>query len=185
MGLRYFDRWPKPAYHSKQNGESAQVCCGCAIRPLNTTVRGPAPPAQPGKEDIVEETLYFFRANVLFLNYQIEGAADRTLIYLTSFTQQCLKEIEKHPGKKEASRALTNLTMQNFSAPGQPGWHLGTLFPGGTSVQETEQFKSYIRQCCEELAKRMCDGVYVDEGGTRSKHWMLFSKRKFMGKEML
>ncbi|CAN0479184.1 unnamed protein product [Hapterophycus canaliculatus] len=27
--------------------------------------------------------------------------------------------------------------MQNFSAPGQPGWHLGTLFPAGTSAQET------------------------------------------------
>lgn len=39
----------QPAYHSKQNGVDAQVCCGCAILPLNTTVRGPAPPAQPGE----------------------------------------------------------------------------------------------------------------------------------------
>ncbi|CAN0154739.1 unnamed protein product [Ectocarpus sp. 6 AP-2014] len=173
-----------PAYHSKQTDENAQVCCGCAILPLSTTVRGPAPLAQPGREDIVEEALYYFRANVLFRNYQIEGSADRTLIYLTFFIQQCLKELEKHPGKKEASRALTNLAMQNFAAPGQAGWHLGTLFPGGTSAQETEQFKGYMRQCREELAKRLCDRVYV-ENESRSKHWMLFSKRKFMGKEML
>lgn len=39
----------QPAYHSKQNAVNAQVCCGCAILPLNTTVRGPAPPAQSGK----------------------------------------------------------------------------------------------------------------------------------------
>ncbi|CAN0466945.1 unnamed protein product, partial [Ectocarpus sp. 8 AP-2014] len=86
-----------PAYHSKQGDENAQVCCGCAILPLNTTVRGPAPLAQPGKllwrEDVVEEALYYFRANVLFRNYQIEGSADRTLIYLTFFIQQCLKEL--------------------------------------------------------------------------------------------
>lgn len=52
----------------------------------------------------MEEALYYFRANVLFRNYQIEGAADRTLIYLTFFAQQCLKELEKHPGKKEGVR---------------------------------------------------------------------------------
>ncbi|CBJ28205.1 conserved unknown protein [Ectocarpus siliculosus] len=134
-----------PAYHSKQTDENAQVCCGCAILPLSTTVRGPAPLAQPGREDIVEEALYYFRANVLFRNYQIEGSADRTLIYLTFFIQQCLKELEKHPGKKEASRALTNLAMQNFAAPGQAGWHLGTLFPGGTSAQETGTSRA---DCC-------------------------------------
>lgn len=56
-----------------------------------------------GQEDIVEEALYYFRANVLFRNYQIEGPADRSLIYLTFFIQQCLKELEKHPGKKEGT----------------------------------------------------------------------------------
>ena len=54
-----------------------------------------------GQEDIVEEALYYFRANVLYRNYQIDGSSDRTLIYLTFFIQQCLKELEKHPGKKE------------------------------------------------------------------------------------
>lgn len=53
----------------------------------------------------MEEALYYFRANVLFRNYQIEGPADRTLIYLTFFIQQCLKELEKHPGKKEGRSA--------------------------------------------------------------------------------
>ncbi|CAN0399689.1 unnamed protein product, partial [Ascophyllum nodosum] len=174
----------QPVYHSRQTDGNVQICCGCAILPLQTTVRGPAPLAQPGKwqDDIVEEALYFFRANVLYRNYQINGSADRTLIYLTFFTQQCLKELENHLGRKEASRALSNLAIQTFAAPGQPGWHLGTLFPAGANAQETELFKAYIRQCREELAKRLVDRVYED--GTRSKHWMLFSKRKFMGKEL-
>lgn len=48
-----------------------------------------------------------------------------------------------------ASRALTNLAMQNFAAPGQAGWHLGTLFPGGTSAQETgEIFLGILFRFC-------------------------------------
>jgi len=50
-------------------------------------------------------------------------------------------------------------------------------------VEQSEQFRGYMRQCREELARRLCDRVYLEDE-TRSKHWMLFSKRKFMGKEM-
>ena len=32
-------------------------------------------------EDIIDETLLYFRANVLFRNFDVRGAADRTLIY--------------------------------------------------------------------------------------------------------
>ncbi|CAN0581069.1 unnamed protein product, partial [Laminaria digitata] len=39
----------QPAYHSKQSDEGSQVCCGCAMLPLITSVRGPAPLAQPGE----------------------------------------------------------------------------------------------------------------------------------------
>lgn len=60
---------------------------------------------------------------------------------------------------------------------------LFVLARGGARAQ-AEQFRGYMRQCREELAKRLCDRVYA-ENDSRSKHWMLFSKRKFMGKEML
>ena len=36
-----------------------------------------------GTMDVVEEALYYFRANVFFRNFEMKGAADRVLVYLT------------------------------------------------------------------------------------------------------
>lgn len=47
------------------------------------------------QEDILDETLNFFRANVFFRNFDVRGAPDRTLIYLTLFVHQCLVKCEK------------------------------------------------------------------------------------------
>ncbi len=85
-----------PAYHSKLSGFDGQVVCGCAILPLKLGIgesRGPAPRLDSGdsQDDIIDETLFLYRANSLFRNYLPEGPADRTLIYLTLFVQQCLK----------------------------------------------------------------------------------------------
>ena len=38
--------------------------------------------------DIVDEAIYLFRANVLFRNFEVQGSADRTLIYLTLLIHQ-------------------------------------------------------------------------------------------------
>ena len=50
---------------------------------------------QPDQEDIVDEALTFFRAQVYFKNYAVQGPADKTLIYLTVFIQKCLEVISK------------------------------------------------------------------------------------------
>ena len=47
------------------------------------------------EEDIVDEALTFFRAQVLFKNYEVKGPADKTLIFLTVFIQKCLETISK------------------------------------------------------------------------------------------
>ena len=38
--------------------------------------------------DIVDEAIDYFRANVLFRSFEMEGAADRVLAYLTLYIQQ-------------------------------------------------------------------------------------------------
>ena len=59
-----------------------------------TTVRGPAiqlPPLEDGEakadehQDIVDEAIAYFRANVLFKSFEVKGSADRVLAYLTLF----------------------------------------------------------------------------------------------------
>lgn len=46
-------------------------------------------------EDIIDEVLLYFRANVLFRNFEVRGSADRTLIYLTMHAVQCLVKCER------------------------------------------------------------------------------------------
>lgn len=56
------------------------------------------------KDDIIDETLSFFRANVLFRNFEVKGGADKTLIYLTLHVAQCLVKCEKIEDKATALR---------------------------------------------------------------------------------
>ena len=89
-----------------------EEACSCAICPIKTEIRGPSPHEAPGrdiyalvacfftnlfkdKEDIIDETLSTFRANVFFRNFDVRNSGDRTLIYLTLYTHQCLVKLEK------------------------------------------------------------------------------------------
>jgi hypothetical protein len=78
-----------PAYHSGFPKDCASVC-GLAMLPLKTKARGPAVCLDVGasEEDPVDEALRLFRANVLFRNFEVQGAPDRTLIYLTLLIHQ-------------------------------------------------------------------------------------------------
>jgi actin related protein 2/3 complex subunit 3 len=94
-----------PAYHSTLNEMEVRQICGCGVFPIKTKIRGPAPVLPDGKSsrkrmkrlnshiltpgvDIIDETIRFFRANVLFRNFEVKGPADRTMIYMTLFCQQ-------------------------------------------------------------------------------------------------
>jgi len=69
--------------------------------PIITDVQGPALTTTKkklkklGKVDIIDETLKYFRINVLFKNYEIKGNADVLLFYLTVYTGYCLKKLKK------------------------------------------------------------------------------------------
>jgi hypothetical protein len=46
------------------------------------------PPRAAKEEDIVDEALRLFRANMLFRNFEVLGGGDRVLVYLTLFIHQ-------------------------------------------------------------------------------------------------
>ncbi len=56
---------------------------------------GPAPKADSEGDDIIDEAISQFRANVFFKNYEVRGPADKVLIYLTVFIQKVLEVIAK------------------------------------------------------------------------------------------
>jgi actin related protein 2/3 complex subunit 3 len=138
-------------------------------------------------DDIIDEVLYFFRANVLFRNFMIEGGADRTLIYLTLHAVQCLVKLEKIDDKNTAMRELRSLSRDKaFAAPGENGFVLGSLFGAPGNRGDVDSWKAYMKQAREELAIRLVEKVFDEkfEGGKKNKWWQAFSKRKFMGKEL-
>jgi len=172
-----------PAYHSKKNNDGNQEACGCALCPLRTELRGPAVTSPAGKEDIIDEVLNLFRANVLFRNFEVQGGADRTLIYLTLHVVQCLVKCEKIEDKQLAIKELKALATKQFICPGEAGFPLAGLFPSPSNRTETDAFRAYFKQAREELALRLCDRLF-DGPTSKNKWWQSFSKRKFMGKEL-
>lgn len=62
------------AYHSKYNNSQLEkVACGICIAPLKTSVPGPAKNIIGADEDIIDEALKFFRPNIFFKNFDIQG----------------------------------------------------------------------------------------------------------------
>lgn len=172
-----------PAYHSTFNELQLQEACGCAILPIKTRTRGPAPPAPEGQDDIVDEILTLFRANVLFTNFEIKGNADRVLIYGTLFVHLCLKKLERCTRKAEATRILHQTAVDTFAIPGDAMFPLGGLVRAPSNANEAETIRGFLKQLREAIASRLVDQVFAN--GEKSKWWMFFAKRKFMNKELV
>ena len=170
-------------YHSSRNevGDDVKVVCGMGMFPIKTTTRGPAPLAPDAEEDIIDEVIGFFKANVLFKHFEVKGSADRLLIYLTLYITQCLQRLEKCPTQVEGVKALTAMAHETFRIPGDPGFALGSFFPAPASAPEGELCRSYLKQVREEMGRRLVVKVY-GEDGQPSKFWIVFAKRKFMNK---
>ena len=133
------------------------------------------------QEDIVDEAIALFRANVLYASFDIQGPADRLLVYLTLYIQQCLVRLDaKGKNKTEGLKVMVDLARETFPLPGEGGWPLGGHFPTPKSRQETDQARGYLKHVREELGTRLVDNVY-NADGTPNKFWMAYSKRRFMG----
>ncbi|KPP69089.1 actin-related protein 2/3 complex subunit 3-like [Scleropages formosus] len=83
-----------PAYHSNLMDTNTKLVGNMALLPLKTQFKGPAP-KETKDSDIIDEAIYYFKANVFFKNYEIKNEADRTLIYITLYISECLKKLQK------------------------------------------------------------------------------------------
>lgn len=59
------------AYHSHIREYNSSVG-NMAILPLRTNGRGPAPIVPSLEQDVIDESLYYFKANVFFRTYEIK-----------------------------------------------------------------------------------------------------------------
>lgn len=174
-----------PAYHSTFLGEDAdsRVVGNLVLLPMHTQFRGPSYPPQQDY-DIVEEVLDLFRANCFFRNFEIMGNADRLLIYGILFVSDCLSKLSKTVNFREATRILSNLSLDSFALPGDIGFPLNNLYQPPANKNEADLLRSYLQQFRQELSDRLLKRIYAEDENTPSKYWLAFTKRRFMNKSL-
>ncbi|KAI9170908.1 Actin-related protein 2/3 complex subunit 3 [Paramyrothecium foliicola] len=203
-----------PAYNSVFNEDPnvPRLIGNFPLLPLRTKTRGPAytlplpnPPLplfespDPDSEsyDILDEVLSLFRANTFFRNFEIQGNADRLLIYGIWFVSDCLSKIKPTAPSRDATKDVMNLALDlNFAIPGDPAWPLNQgeqttnlefdaqMYEPPRDRQDAEQLRQYLAQVRQELATRLLARVYEEDETKPSKWWLSFTKRKFMGKSL-
>ena len=137
------------------------MSCGCALLPLKTKVKGPAAPCPTDQPDVVDESLQYFRANVLFRNFQPLCPADLTLAYLTVYVGELLRAFVKCKTKEEAKKSMTAVSMStSFAIPGDKQFVLPGFFSQPATRAEGEAFRNYFRQAREETAIRLVELAY-------------------------
>uniref|UniRef100_A0A0A9Z0W9 Actin-related protein 2/3 complex subunit 3 n=1 Tax=Lygus hesperus TaxID=30085 RepID=A0A0A9Z0W9_LYGHE len=170
-----------PAYHSTIL-EHSQAVGNMAILPLRTQFRGPAPSTD--KEiDIIDEAIYFFKANVFFRTYEIKSESDRVLIYIILYITECLKKLQKCSNRNDGLKEMYTLAISKFDVPGEAGFPLNSVYAKPSSPTEADLMRQYLQQIRQETGVRICDKVY-GEDGKPSKWWLCFAKKKFMDKSL-
>nr|CAH7716369.1 unnamed protein product [Callosobruchus chinensis] len=159
------------AYHSSFLNPP-QVIGNMAILPFKTQCRGPAPiQTNSNEQDIIDEAIYYFKANVFFRTYEIKSEADRLLIYITLYITECLKKLQKCSNRTQGQNEMKTLALSRFDIPGDPGFPLNSVY------------RAYLTQLRQEVGMRVCNKVF-GEDGKPSKWWLCFAKKKFMDKSL-
>jgi len=154
-----------------------------AVLSVKSKYKGPLPPASNDAQDILDETLDLYKANVLFRNFEVKGPADRTLIYLTLYVTQCLNKIAGQ-NKGTAEKTLYQLAIENFSLPGDSSFALGGIVTNPANRGESDLMRQYLTQLRQEMGVRILSRVYARDESKPDKWWMLFQKRKFLNKAL-
>ncbi|XP_022219704.1 actin-related protein 2/3 complex subunit 3 [Drosophila obscura] len=171
-----------PAYHS-QIKEFPQQVGNMAILPLRTQVRGPAPSANV-ENDIIDESLYFFKANVFFRTYEIKSEVDRVLIYVTLYITECLKRLNRCTNKNQGQQDMYSLAISKFDIPGDAGFPLNAVYAKPQTAQDSDLMRQYLLQLRHETGNRVVEKVFNTEDGKPNKWWTSFAKKKFMEKSL-
>ena len=141
-------------------------------------------PLETKDTDIVDDAIYYFKANVFFKNYEIKNEADRTLIYITLYISECLKKLQKCNSKSQGEKEMYTLGITNFPIPGEPGFPLNAIYAKPANKQEDEVMRAYLQQLRQETGLRLCEKVFDPQNDKPSKWWTCFVKRQFMNKSL-
>ena len=105
-----------PAYHSAISTQGVKRLGNVAVLPIKCSVRGPGTclPKDSPQADVIDEALAYFKANVFFRTYEIKSDADRVLIYLTLYIQDCLKKLQRCSSKTQGKKKTRKIRETLF-----------------------------------------------------------------------
>ncbi|KAH8345231.1 hypothetical protein KR059_011367, partial [Drosophila kikkawai] len=167
------------AYHSEIE-EFHGTVGNMAILPLRTQVRGPAPSVDVAN-DIIDESLYYWKSNIFFSTYEVKSEVDRVLIYITLYITECLKRLARCTSKAQGQQELYTLAISRFDLPGDAGFPLNSIY---TRPEDPDRMRQYILQLRHETGNRLLEKVFDTPDDKPSKWWTCFAKRKFMEKSL-
>ncbi|XP_073737270.1 actin-related protein 2/3 complex subunit 3 isoform X3 [Callorhinus ursinus] len=162
-----------PAYHSSLMDPDTKLIGNMALLPIRSQFKGPAPretvvlclsplvSCLAKDTDIVDEAIYYFKANVFFKNYEI-----------------------KCNSKSQGEKEMYTLGITNFPIPGEPGFPLNAIYAKPANKQEDEVMRAYLQQLRQETGLRLCEKVFDPQNDKPSKWWTCFVKRQFMNKSL-
>lgn len=146
--------------------------------------KGSAPTCPEGTVDIVDEAINYFKANVFFNTYEIKGDQDRTLLYLTLYTHQCLTRMTRATSKDAVLREMYQLSIETFKLPMDAGFPIASFYSQCGSKREQDELRQYLLHLRQELGLRLAEIVCATADGKPSKWWLCFTKRRFLGKSL-
>ncbi|CAO1380223.1 unnamed protein product [Diamesa hyperborea] len=171
-----------PAYHSQIKDYQSSLA-NMAVLPLRTQYRGPAPTGT-FEQDIIDEAIYYFKANIFFRTYEVKSEVDRVLIYITLYIPECLKKLQRCANKNQGMQEMYTLAISNIDIPGESGFPLNSVYARPQTPAEGDQMRLYLQQLRQETGLRICEKVFSTEDGKPSKWWLCFAKKRFMEKSL-
>lgn len=137
-----------------------------------------------GSFDIIDEAIMYFRVNIFFKNFPIDGPADKLLVYLTVFIQKILEKslLADEKKAKDNIKALVDgceyvRRVENF---------FNQLVTVNSNANEENNLKKYLKELRSETVDRMLNILYENpETKMDKKFWSALGKKKFLGYDMI
>jgi len=179
-----------PVYNSIFKDESFSLCCGM---PLLKIIDGKIPNIDPSQLkganlkdldfDIIDESLMYFRANVLFKSFPIKSDADKLLIYISVLIAKCLEIGHFYQNdNNKAKNMIKSLIDEGEWSPNLKSHFLNNLLTVETS--QVSELQNYLKSVRKETISRIIYLLYDSETKTMDlKYWLGYAKKKFLGYE--
>ena len=132
-----------PAYHTAQVQQMESIA-NLGFLALRGNTKGPSPKSSDD-EDIIDDAIKYFKANVFFKSFVPENDADRLFIYITLWIQECLKIMQKTRTRDDAWKELYSRSVQEFAIPGDSSFPLNNYFYKPKTAQDAQRMKDYLK----------------------------------------